>query len=142
MKNIITSCAPHLLAVQDTIDVLSGKWKTPILVSLYMSQQMCFKELKSELKGISAKVLTKELRDLEEHKLISRQVLSGRRITVQYEITPYGKTLEDVLMMMLYWGLQHRKEITGKNNLSVPAREYVCNVRSNLPRRGESVSVL
>lgn len=141
MKNMIASCAPNLLAVQDTMDVLSGKWRMPILVALYIGGKMCFKELKRELHGISAKVLTKELRDLEEHKLISRHVLNNRRITVQYDMTPYGKSLEDVIMMMLYWGLQHRKEITGKNNLSISARDHVCSLRSNLPRQEERVSI-
>lgn len=137
----MAACAPNLLAVQDTMDVLSGKWRMPILVVLYIGGKMCFKELKRELPGISAKVLTKELRDLEEHKLISRHVLNDRRITVEYDMTPYGKSLEDVIMMMLYWGLQHRKEITGKNSLSISARDHVCGLRSKLPRQEERVSI-
>jgi DNA-binding HxlR family transcriptional regulator len=70
---------------------------------------------------------------MEGHKLVSRFVINKGRITVEYAITSYGKTLEDVIFTLLHWGLQHRKEITGKNNLQIPVTDYIYNMKNNLP---------
>lgn len=140
MKSIVKECAPNLLAVQDTMNVLSGKWKIPILVSIMAHQKLCFKDMMSEVEGISAKVLSKELREMEDQKLISRHVMNKGRITVEYSITPYGKTLEDVILILLHWGLQHRKEITGKNNLLIPIADYISDIKNNLPCKGSHLA--
>jgi DNA-binding HxlR family transcriptional regulator len=68
-------------------------------------------DLLREVEGIAAKMLSKELQDLEANQLVKRTVKETKPITVEYEITPYGKSLEPVIVEIVNWGLQHRREI-------------------------------
>lgn len=108
-----SACKSHALPVKDTLDVISGKWKLPILGSL-MFEKKRFKELEREIASITPRMLSKELRELEMNQLISRTVYATIPATVEYEITPYGLTLRKVLEAMAEWGTQHRKRIIGK----------------------------
>ncbi|MBO9729392.1 MAG: helix-turn-helix transcriptional regulator [Chitinophaga sp.] len=64
--------------------------------------------------GISSKVLSKELKDLEINKLVERTVHDTKPVTVEYSITSYGKTLIPVAEQLLQWGMSHRKVIKEK----------------------------
>jgi DNA-binding HxlR family transcriptional regulator len=66
------------------------------------------------IKGISNKMLSKELKDLEMNKLVKRTVLNTQPITVQYELTEYGMTLKTVISYLSDWGIAHRKKIIEK----------------------------
>ena len=101
-------------AVNDTLDFFSGKWKLPILGSLFEGKKR-FKEIERIVSGISPRMLSKELRDLEMNHMITRTVYNTIPATVEYEITEYGKSLEKVLLAMYEWGTAHRKKIMGKN---------------------------
>jgi DNA-binding HxlR family transcriptional regulator len=114
-KNEIPKCsADFAKAVNDTLDFLSGKWKLPILGSLFEGKKR-FKEIERTITGISPRMLSKELRDLEMNKMITRTVYNTIPATVEYEITEYGKSLEKVLLAMYEWGTAHRKKIMGKS---------------------------
>lgn len=104
-------------AVNDTLDFLSGKWKLPILSSL-MEGKKRFKEIERSVPGISPRMLSKELRDLEMNKMITRTVYDTVPATVEYEITQYGLSLDKVLLAMYEWGTAHRKKIMGTGNKS------------------------
>ncbi|TFF35486.1 winged helix-turn-helix transcriptional regulator [Mucilaginibacter psychrotolerans] len=108
-KHTTESCKQNRLAVQDTLDVVSGKWKLLILLSL-TERPYRFKELAAEL-SISPRMLSKELQAMEADLLISRTVLNTRPITVEYAITEYGLTFSDVLNALRDWGVTHRKKI-------------------------------
>jgi len=101
-------------AVNDTIDFLSGKWKLPILSSLIEGKKR-FKEIERTMPGISPRMLSKELRDLEMNKMITRTVYNTIPASVEYEITEYGLSLDKVLLAMYEWGTAHRKKIMGKS---------------------------
>ncbi|WP_262511453.1 winged helix-turn-helix transcriptional regulator [Flavobacterium aquicola] len=73
-----------------------------------------FNELSRSV-GISPRILSKELQELEINGLISRTVCDTKPITVEYALTDYSKTLEDVIISMCKWGEMHRKTITGKD---------------------------
>ena len=107
------ACKAHLRAVHDTLDLLSGKWKISILVSLCFGKKR-FMELQREVEGVGSKMLSKELRELEMNELVKRMVYDTKPVTVEYEITPYGKTLEDLIREMVRWGMEHRKRVVGK----------------------------
>ncbi len=114
-KKIITDertdlCKAHLRAVHDTLDLLSGKWKISIIVSLSFGKKR-FMELQREVEGVGSKMLSKELHDLETNELVKRTVYNSKPVTVDYELTPYGKTLQDIIKEMVRWGLEHRKRI-------------------------------
>jgi DNA-binding HxlR family transcriptional regulator len=100
-------CGKFLLAVRDTMDILNGKWKIPIIGSLRFGKKR-FKELQRDLDGITAKMLSKELRDLEINQLVVRTVYDTKPVTVEYEITEYGRTLDKVLFEIADWGGKHR----------------------------------
>ncbi len=106
-------CTRAMLAVRDVLDILNGKWKLPIIVAL-MQQSRRFKEMERAIPGITPKMLTKELRDLEINELVKRTVFDTLPVTVEYSITPYGRSLKKIIMEMEQWGVKHRKRIIGK----------------------------
>ena len=100
------------LAIRDTLDFFNGKWKLPILATLMRGKKR-FKEMERIIPKITPRMLSKELRDLEMNKVITRVVYDTIPATVEYEITEYGKSLDTVLFAMYEWGLEHRKHIIG-----------------------------
>ena len=103
----------RVMAIHDAVDVLSGKWKVQIIGTLLFGGKMRFMDLLRIVDGIAAKMLSKELHDLEANQLITRTVKQTRPITVEYEITEYGRSLETVVKSIANWGLQHRRRIMG-----------------------------
>ncbi|MEX6689572.1 helix-turn-helix domain-containing protein [Danxiaibacter flavus] len=128
-------CKKNIIAIHDTLDVINGKWRISILACLTMKSELLFTELKAELASISSKVLSTELRFLEENKLISREVLKLPVVKVMYKLTPYGRTLESLVFSLLDWGLTHRSEMTGINGLGINTNEYINELKANLPTR-------
>lgn len=109
------ACAAHLMAVTDAMDILRGKWKVHIIGALRFGKRR-FKELQRDVDGITAKMLSKELRELEMNELVSRTVYDSMPVTVEYELTTYGKTLEKVILELAVWGSNHRKRIIRKSS--------------------------
>ena len=107
-------CSKELMAAKDTISILNGKWKIQIVTTLNYSGPLRFMDLLRLIKGVAAKMLSKELQDLETNLLVKRTVLNTRPVTVEYELTPHGKTLERIINEMRLWGKLHRKKIIGK----------------------------
>ena len=107
------SCTAHHRAISDTLDILSGKWKIRIIGTLNFGKKR-FGELKAEIDGIAAKMLSKELQDLETNQLITRTILDTKPITVEYELTAYGKTVTPIISAMADWGHHHRQQIRKK----------------------------
>lgn len=106
-------CTKFILAVHDTMYVLSGKWRLPILSTLRMGDRR-FKELSKELNGITDKVLSKELKELEVNQLVLRKVYETSPPKVVYSITEHGISLESVFLSLKNWGDMHRQRIIGK----------------------------
>jgi DNA-binding HxlR family transcriptional regulator len=104
----------RLMGMRDAMEILSGKWKIQIIAVLLFKGKMRFMDLLREVDGIAAKMLSKELQDLELNQLVSRTVLQTKPITVEYEITPYGRTLEKVIVEIVGWGMRHREKIMGE----------------------------
>jgi len=108
-NHTIESCAKAKMAIRDTLDIVGGKWKL-ILISVLQSGKKGFNELSREA-AISPRILSKELQEMEMNGLVSRKVCDTKPVTVQYELTPYSQTLDDVLTAMEKWGFQHRNKI-------------------------------
>ncbi len=106
-------CTKAILPVKDALEVLSGKWKLPIIVSLSFGNKR-FKEIAKEVDGITDKVLSKELKELEANQLITRTVYDSFPPTVEYAITDHGRTLHEVIAALNKWGSGHRKKVMGK----------------------------
>lgn len=105
-----------MLAVRDTLDVVGGKWKL-VLLAILMSGKRRFRELSREA-GITPRILSKELYEMEMNGLVSRTVCDTRPITVEYALTPYSESLNGVLEAMVSWGEQHRRKIMGKDKVT------------------------
>lgn len=101
----------RMLALGDAMDVLGGKWRIPIIGALSFGGKMRFTDLLRSIPGIGAKMLSKELQDLEANQLLTRTVKQTKPITVEYEMTPYGLTLNNVICEIVSWGVSHREKI-------------------------------
>jgi len=107
------TCSGILLPVRDALEVLSGRWKLPILIAL-TDRPKRFKEISKDIDGITDKMLSKELKDLEINKLVIRTVYDTFPPTVEYRRTEHSMSLGSVIMALKDWGDLHRKEIIGR----------------------------
>ena len=73
-----------------------------------------FREIERSIPKITSKVLAKELKDLEQHKLIKRTVYDDYPVAVEYTATEHTKSLEKLMSELSKWGAIHRKKIIGK----------------------------
>lgn len=109
----VESCSKAKMAIRDTLDVVGGKWKL-VLITVLRSGKKGFNELSREA-GISPRILSKELQELEMNGLVSREVRDTKPVTVHYELTEYSESLKEVLIAMEKWGSQHRQKIISGN---------------------------
>lgn len=107
-----SACRGVLLPVRDALEVLNGKWKLPIIVALLFGPRR-FREIAREVQGITDKMLSKELKDLEMNKLVSRTIHHTFPPSVEYDITPHGESLKKVINALKDWGDKHRQQIVG-----------------------------
>ncbi len=107
--NVIKDCPQSfVLAVNDTMNVLTGKWKLPIMASLIFGKKR-FKELERDIPKITPRMLSKELRELELNGIVKRTVHDSIPVIIEYEFTQSGRNIKNVLDSMVEWGLEHRK---------------------------------
>jgi DNA-binding HxlR family transcriptional regulator len=109
-----------IMAIHDAMDVLNGKWKISIISSMCYYNERRFSEILNDMNGISNKQLSKELKDLEINKLVKRTVLDTQPVSVQYNLTEYGWSLQKLIYELADWGKEHRRVIIGESsNVSV-----------------------
>lgn len=106
-KNILFSCP-----FKYTLNIFKGKWRFSIIYSLLKKDTLRFKELERDINGITSRMLVKELKELEKEKVIKRKAFATVPPTVEYSLTPYGKTLEPIIKSMHDWGLKHQEQKT------------------------------
>lgn len=104
-------CQSRIMAIKDTMGILSGKWKFHILGTLLQGDKLRFMDLLREVDGIGTKMLSKELQDLEINHLIQRKVLDTKPVTVEYQITDFGKTLAPIIDEIAKWGQAYRNYV-------------------------------
>ncbi len=103
-------CQHFIRPVRDVLELLGGKWKLPVIVALSFGNQR-FKQLERLLEGITPRMLSKELKDLEVNGLVSRKVYDTTPVTVEYGLTEYGESLDELIVVLRKWGLNHRERI-------------------------------
>jgi DNA-binding HxlR family transcriptional regulator len=109
-------CSRNLSAIDDVLYVVGGKWKLRIMVSV-LSGHIRFNDLQRTVKGISARVLSSELKSLEQNGLVKRVAYSGQKpVVVEYIPTEYSQTLKDVIAPLVQWGANHKKKIMNGNS--------------------------
>ena len=119
MKQIETQeqCTRALTGIGDALYVIGGKWKLRVIIALKGGNKR-FNELQRTIIGISARVLSHELRELEINGFIKRNVFTQTPVIVEYELTEYSDTLGPVLTALSDWGIMHRDKI--RQERSVP----------------------
>jgi DNA-binding HxlR family transcriptional regulator len=106
-------CAFRLMVSRDTLEVIQGKWRLPIIISLTHGNKR-FGEIQRDISDISPKMLSQELKALEVNQIITRTLYDSMPVTVEYSLTPLGKTMNNLLEEILNWGMHFRKEVLGK----------------------------
>lgn len=97
-------------ALQDTLHVLGGKWRLPIINSICNGNKR-FREIERSIPGITTRMLSRELKEMELNKLITRTVYADIPVLIEYESTDYCKSFGPVIEAMIAWGLSHRKKL-------------------------------
>lgn len=116
-KAFTQECNTVLMAVSDALYAIGGKWKLMIIISMARGNKR-FTEIQRQVSGISARVLSSELKELEMNGFIIKKVAVGYPVSIEYELLPYSQTLQEVVEAMTKWGMQHRQKI--KNERSNP----------------------
>ncbi len=109
----IETCTRSLVPIRDTLTIINGKWKLPIMFAL-MFENLRFKEMQREIKGITSKMLSKELKELEANLLVKKIPIGKNGGVFEYAITPYGMTLKKLIVQIENWGIKHREKVMGK----------------------------
>jgi DNA-binding HxlR family transcriptional regulator len=110
-----TQCKARLNAIADALYAIGGKWKLRIIVGL-MEGTKRFNELQRLIDGISAKVLSAELKELEMNGFVKRNVIIGTPVVVEYELTKYAGSLKGLLDELSEWGAMHRENVRKSMN--------------------------
>lgn len=100
----------YVLALKDTLNVVTGKWKLAIAGALLFEKKR-FSEIKRTIPDITPRMLSKELKELELNGIIVRIVHNTTPVLVEYELTHSGKLLNKVIDAMVDWGIQHREQV-------------------------------
>lgn len=108
MKKRTTKCPAEI-----TLDVIGGRWKVLILYELFQGVRR-FSELTRALTGITQKMLTQQLREMERDGIVQRTVYPQVPPKVEYRLTPLGETLKPVVSAMCKWGIQQ----SGRDGIS------------------------
>jgi DNA-binding HxlR family transcriptional regulator len=106
VQEIKRDAAAEMKYLQDTLYVINGKWKIPIINSLCNGNRR-YREIQRSIPGITSRMLSKELKELEMNKIIRRVVKDEPGIVVEYETTSYCKTFSEIILAMIDWGKQH-----------------------------------
>ncbi|MBB2950643.1 helix-turn-helix domain-containing protein [Sphingobacterium sp. JUb56] len=114
-KVFTDECHTMMNAVSDTLYAIGGKWKLMIIIAMARGNNR-FSELQKQVKGISARVLSSELKELELNGFIIKKVSVGYPVMIEYELLPYSHTLEELVGAMTRWGIQHRAKIKSERS--------------------------
>lgn len=98
---------PYGCSVEATLSVIGGRWKPVIIFQLMKNNIMRFGALKKAIDGVTQRMLTNQLRELEKDKVVYRKVYAEVPPRVEYSLTEYGRTLEPVMLAMREWGAEH-----------------------------------
>lgn len=97
----------HFIALQYTLDMIGSKWRAKILYSIYSCGNSRFSDIGKSLPGLSARILSGELKKMEELGLIERIVHNTYPVTIEYHVTDFGLSLSPVFPAMVKWGMEN-----------------------------------
>ncbi len=94
--------------VEVTLDVIGGKWKGVVLYHLFKQKVLRFGALKKLMTGVTQRMLTTQLRELERDGILRRTVFPEVPPKVEYSLSGKGETLRDIIRSLERWGVEHR----------------------------------
>lgn len=94
--------------LMDTLYVIGGKWKLPIMLSLGQGNKR-YRDILRNIPNITSRMLSKELKELELNNIITRNVHDDYPVRIDYEITDYCKSFQPIIDLMIEWGKKHRE---------------------------------
>ena len=103
-KNLFVDTEVTLHGMQE---IVGRKWHPVVLHYLLRDGSLSFSTLKSRIDGISSKMLSTSLSNLEDRELVTREVLSEQPVRVEYTLTERGTSLEPLITEMVHWGNEH-----------------------------------
>lgn len=121
-KEFTDECNAVLMAVSDALYAIGGKWKLMIIIAMARGNKR-FTEIQRKVNGISARVLSNELKELEINGFIIKKVAVGYPVSIEYELLPYSQTLKEVVEAMTKWGMQHRDKIRTESHLEISKKK-------------------
>jgi DNA-binding HxlR family transcriptional regulator len=114
LKEIKSCPVQYILNINDTLNVISGKWKLPIIGSVLFGKKR-FTDIQRNIPKITPRMLSKELKELELNGMLIRTVYDTTPVSVEYELSQSGKLITEVLDKMIEWGIEHRKSVLKKS---------------------------
>lgn len=103
----------ELRALQDTLYFIGGKWRIPIINSICNGNKR-FKEIERSIPGITTRMLSKELKDMEINKLLKRTVYPDIPVLIEYEPTDHCHSFGNVIAEMISWRRTHKEIVLQK----------------------------
>jgi DNA-binding HxlR family transcriptional regulator len=113
LKDIKACPVQFILSINDTLNVISGKWKLPIIGSILFGKKR-FTDIQRNIPKITPRMLSKELKELELNGMLIRTVYDTIPVGVEYELSKSGKSITEVLDKMIEWGIKHREQVITK----------------------------
>ncbi|WP_265459947.1 winged helix-turn-helix transcriptional regulator [Enterococcus sp. HY326] len=101
-------------SVESTMQIISGRWKSVLLYHLMFEGEHRYSELQKTIPGITRRMLSLQLKDLEQDGLVYRKVLQEKPLMVAYGITDYGNSLKPLIEMLYHWGEDFNKKNSGR----------------------------
>ncbi len=98
------SCSNYQCEIELTLEILSGKWKALIIWNLHLHKTIRYNEFRRLILGITQKMLTQQLKELEKYKIVSRTVYPTVPPAVEYKLTELGEELIPIMSAMDKWG--------------------------------------
>lgn len=105
---------PFGCSVEAALSVIGGRWKPVIIFHLLENEMLRFGELKKSIPGVTQRMLTNQLRELEADNIVDRKVYAEVPPRVEYRLTDYGRTLKPIMLAMRDWGAKHTKTKAGQ----------------------------
>jgi len=104
----------ELRSLQDTLYFIGGKWRIPIMNSICNGNKR-FREIERSIPGITTRMLSKELKEMETNKLLKRTVYPDSPVLIEYEPTSHCRSFGNIIAEMIEWGRSHKNVVIGKD---------------------------
>lgn len=116
MKSTAFVCdKSFIMALTDAQNAVNGKWKLAIVSTLLRGKKR-FTEIEKTIGGVTPRMVSKELKELEINGVIKRRVTDSIPVLIEYELTRSGERLSEVILKMVEWGIQHREDAIGRSD--------------------------